>query len=82
MKLIVAYGGMREISVLDPLPGVVGFFKVVSIRVHPSPLKPQWPSKFHVRNSTFCYKRISVPVCRYLKFAEADIHFKGLELER
>lgn len=38
------YGGMREISVLEPLPGDVGLTKVVSMRVQPSPLKPQPPS--------------------------------------
>lgn len=38
------YGGIKEISVLDPLPGLVGFRKVVSIRVHPSPLNPQLPA--------------------------------------
>lgn len=42
------YGGIRDISVLEPLPGLVGFIKVVSIRVHPSPLKPQPPREMMV----------------------------------
>ena len=37
------YDRIREISVLKPLPGVVGFCKVVSTRVQPSPLKLQLP---------------------------------------
>ncbi len=40
----VSYGGINEISVLDPLPAVVGFTNVVSMRVQPSPLRPQEPS--------------------------------------
>lgn len=39
-----AYGGIREMSVLDPAPGLGGFLKVVSIKVHPSPLSPQPPT--------------------------------------
>lgn len=38
-----AYGGIREMSELDPLPGVVGFCSVVSTSVQPSPLNPQLP---------------------------------------
>jgi hypothetical protein len=38
-----AYGGTKEISVLEPLPGPVGLTKVVSITVHLSPLDPQEP---------------------------------------
>lgn len=38
-----AYGGIREISELEPLPGVVGFCSVVSTSVQPSPLNPQLP---------------------------------------
>jgi len=34
---------MSEISVLEPLPGDVGFTKVVSMRVQLSPLRPQPP---------------------------------------
>ena len=37
------YGGMREMSVLDPLPAVVGLTRVVSIVVHPSPLNSHAP---------------------------------------
>jgi hypothetical protein len=37
------HGGINEISVLDPLPGLVGFLKVVSMRVQPSPLNPHFP---------------------------------------
>jgi hypothetical protein len=37
------YGGIKEMSVLDPEPSVVGFTRVVSTRVQPSPLKPQLP---------------------------------------
>jgi hypothetical protein len=36
-------GLITEMSVLLPLPGVVGFFRVVSIKVQPSPFKPQLP---------------------------------------
>jgi len=36
-------GGINEMSVLDPLPGGVGFTNVVSTRVQPSPLRPQEP---------------------------------------
>ena len=39
------HGAINDISVLDPLPGVVGLTKVVSIRVHFSPLSPQPPGK-------------------------------------
>lgn len=34
-------------SVLDPPPGEVGFFKVVSMSVQPSPLSPQLPIRIH-----------------------------------
>ena len=37
------YGVIKEISVLDPLPGVVGLLSVVSISVQPSPLSPHDP---------------------------------------
>ena len=37
------HGGINDMSVLDPLPGDVGFIKVVSMRVQPSPLNPQLP---------------------------------------
>jgi hypothetical protein len=33
-------------SLLEPLPGAVGLTKVVSMRVHPSPLKRQGPSGY------------------------------------
>jgi len=36
-------GGINEMSVLDPLPEVVGFTSVVSMRVQPSPLRRQEP---------------------------------------
>jgi len=39
------YGGIREISALEPLPAVVGFCRVASTRVQPSPLKPQAPKR-------------------------------------
>jgi len=38
-----AWGGINDISVLDPLPGLVGLIKVVSMRVQLSPLNPQPP---------------------------------------
>jgi hypothetical protein len=40
-----AYGGIKEMSALEPLPGALGsgFLRVSSTRVHPSPLKPQFP---------------------------------------
>lgn len=41
--VLESYGGIKDMSVLDPLPGLVGFRKVVSMSVHPSPLKPQLP---------------------------------------
>lgn len=41
------YGGIREISVLEPLPGEVGFLRVVSMSVQPSPLSPQFPVRGH-----------------------------------
>lgn len=41
--VLESYGGINDMSVLDPLPGLVGFRKVVSMSVHPSPLKPQLP---------------------------------------
>lgn len=44
------YGGMREMSVLEPPPGEVGFFKVVSMSVQPSPLSPQPPSNSRRRH--------------------------------
>lgn len=37
------YGEIKEISVDEPEPGLVGLIKVVSSKVHPSPLKPQFP---------------------------------------
>lgn len=37
------HGGIRLMSVLEPQPGHVGFFKVVSIKVQWSPLSPQFP---------------------------------------
>jgi len=37
------WGGISEISVLEPLPGDVGFTRVVSMSVQPSPLRPQEP---------------------------------------
>ena len=52
-----AYGGMREISVLEPLPGLVGFTRVVSKRVQPSPLKPHPPS------DKFIYQMLSLVEC-------------------
>ena len=36
-------------SVLEPLPGVVGLTKVVSMSVQPSPLSPQEPISKRVR---------------------------------
>ena len=42
-KGYVTYGGIKDISVLDPLPGEVGLTRVVSISVQPSPLNPQLP---------------------------------------
>jgi len=39
------YDGIREISTLEPLPGDVGFIRVSSTRVQPSPLKPQFPGR-------------------------------------
>lgn len=38
------YGGIKEMSVLEPPPGVVGFLRVVSTSVQRSPLSPQLPS--------------------------------------
>lgn len=38
-----AYGGIKEMSVFEPVPGDVGLAKVVSISVQPSPLDPQEP---------------------------------------
>ena len=38
-----SYGEINEISLLEPDPGEVGFCKVVSTSVHPSPLSPQLP---------------------------------------
>ena len=45
------HGEISDISVLDPLPGLVGFTSVVSTRVHPSPLAPQLPenSTSHIK---------------------------------
>ena len=40
----VTYGGIKEMSVLEPPPGVVGFLRVVSTSVQRSPLSPQLPS--------------------------------------
>ena len=37
------HGSINDISLLDPLPGLVGLIKVVSTRVQPSPLNPQLP---------------------------------------
>lgn len=37
------HGGIRLISVLEPQPEHVGFFKVVSTKVQLSPLSPQFP---------------------------------------
>ena len=37
------YGGISEISVLEPEPGLVGLIRVVSTSVQPSPLSPQDP---------------------------------------
>jgi len=39
------YGEIKEISALEPLPGDVGFTRVNSTRVQPSPLKPQPPER-------------------------------------
>lgn len=38
-----AWGEVTDISVIDPFTGVVGFIKVISMVVHPSPLNPQFP---------------------------------------
>ncbi len=38
-----ACGGMRLMSVEEPEPGAVGFTRVVSTSVQPSPLKPHLP---------------------------------------
>lgn len=43
IKGIETHGEIKEISVLEPLPGEVGLTSVVSMSVHPSPLKPQLP---------------------------------------
>ena len=43
LSIVRTHGGMREISVLEPEPGVVGFLRVVSMSVQPSPLSPQPP---------------------------------------
>lgn len=37
------HGGINDISALDPLPGLVGLTKVISMRVQPSPLSRQVP---------------------------------------
>ena len=40
-----AHGEIRLISVLEPQPAQDGFVKVVSSKVQPSPLKPQFPAE-------------------------------------
>ncbi len=42
-KGFVTYGGIKDISVLEPLPAVLGLTKVVSMSVQLSPLNPQEP---------------------------------------
>jgi hypothetical protein len=37
------YSGIKEMSALEPLPGLVGLTSVISTRVQWSPLKPQPP---------------------------------------
>ena len=55
---------------LDPLPGVVGFCKVVSMRVQPSPLRRQAPRyTFRILLETICSLFTSLEVtmrCRFL----------------
>ena len=46
------YGGIREISVLEPKPGLVGFISVVSTSVQPSPFSPQDPVKMIISPET------------------------------
>lgn len=42
-RTVTAYGGIREISVLEPDPGEVGLRRVVSTMVQCSPLNKQAP---------------------------------------
>ena len=42
---IFTHGEINDISVLDPLPGLVGLIKVVSTIVQPSPKVPQLPGR-------------------------------------
>ena len=58
------YGGIREISVLDPPPGTVGLTNVVSIKVQFSPLNPQIPYKTIINNSRRPFSDGHVPVWR------------------
>jgi hypothetical protein len=41
---MIAHGGIREMSVLEPQPGQVGLTNVISTRVQPSPLSKQFPA--------------------------------------
>ena len=45
------HGGIRLMSVLEPQPGHVGFFKVVSTIVQLSPFKPQFPGQEGISQS-------------------------------
>ena len=39
------YGAMRDTSADEPAPGAVGFCRVTSTRVQPSPFAPQFPGR-------------------------------------
>ena len=62
------YGGIKLMSVLDPLPGVVGLASVISITVQPSPLSPHSPFHHGIQKS-YLYGKVNqetLPVCKNL----------------